>query len=173
MGWLHIQYPARIHAVHRRNSEIEISLRIRQGKTGEFGKELGSVTKSTYKAQANQDWKTFTYTHNVKHGSALDFSAKLDAPAGKYGPVIRNANGNFVFRDRPEKTVRFYGPNLVGTSQIPIKNSRRKWRTVLQASASTSSGFIITTTCFSTTRGKLRTDSTPRTWTSSTTWRAV
>lgn len=99
----------------------KISLRIRQGKTGEFGKELGSVTKSTYKAQANQDWKTFTYTHNVKHGSALDFSAKLDAPAGKYGPVTRNANGNFVFRDRPEKTVRFYGPNLVGTSQIPDK----------------------------------------------------
>ena len=99
----------------------KISLRIRLGKTGEFGKELGSVTKSTYKAQANQDWKTFTYTHNVKHGSALDFSAKLDAPAGKYGPVIRNANGNFVFRDRPEKTVRFYGPNLVGTSQIPDK----------------------------------------------------
>ena len=151
----------------------KISLRIRQGKTGEFGKELGSVTKSTYKAQANQDWKTFTYTHNVKHGSALDFSAKLDAPAGKYGPVIRNANGNFVFRDRPEKTVRFYGPNLVGTSQIPDKKLAEE-----MADRFASFGFNIIRfhhhddVLFDHT-GKLRTGSTPRTWTSSTTWRAV
>lgn len=99
----------------------KISLRIRQGKAGEFGKNLGSVTKSVYKAKADGNWKAFTYTHNVKPGSALDFSARLDAPAGKYGPVILNADGNFVFRDSPEKTVRFYGPNLVGTSQIPDK----------------------------------------------------
>ena len=55
---------------------------------------------------AGKDWKPFEYIRDIESGSAMDFSSRLDAPAGKYGPVaIRN--GHFEFRDRPGKPVAF------------------------------------------------------------------
>lgn len=62
------------------------------------------------------DWKPICHEKDVRPGSVLDFSANLDAPAGKYGPVVIR-NGHFEFRDRPGKPVRFYGTNLVDTAQ--------------------------------------------------------
>ncbi len=62
------------------------------------------------------DWKPIVYHKDFRKGSVLDFSNRLDAPAGKYGPPeIRN--GRMVFRDRPDIPVRFYGTNLCGFSQ--------------------------------------------------------
>lgn len=100
-----------------------LGFRIRHGKAGEFGQKLGSVEQAPYTAKAGAEWKAFEYHRNVLPGSALDFSAPLDAPAGKYGPVITGPNGQFVFRDRPEIPVRFYGANFVGDSQLPDKKT--------------------------------------------------
>ncbi len=60
---------------------------------------------------AGKDWQPIDFAKDVEPGSILDFSRRLDAPAGKYGPVIIR-NGRFVFRDRPERPLRFYGTNL-------------------------------------------------------------
>lgn len=65
----------------------------------------------------NADWKPIRQEKDVVPGSVLDFSGTLDAPAGKYGPVVVR-NGLFEFRDRPGVPVRFYGTNLVDTAQF-------------------------------------------------------
>ena len=65
-----------------------------------------------YYSAEGRDWKAMRYNRDVKPGSALDFSGLLDAPAGKYGPVTIDAAGRFVFRDRPDRPVRFYGTNF-------------------------------------------------------------
>ena len=62
---------------------------------------------------SGKDWKPFDYIRDAEPGSVMDFSGRLDAPAGKYGPaVIRN--GHFEFRDRPGEPVRFFGANICG-----------------------------------------------------------
>ena len=63
------------------------------------------------------DWQPIRLEKDVVSGSVLDFSGTLDAPAGKYGPVVVR-NGQFEFRDRPGMQVRFYGTNLVDTAQF-------------------------------------------------------
>ena len=65
---------------------------------------------------AGKDWLPVEYNGNTAAGSPLDFSVYLDAPAGKYGPVIVTEDGHFAFRDAPEKRIRFFGTNLVGSS---------------------------------------------------------
>ncbi len=65
----------------------------------------------------NADWKPIRQEKDIVPGSVLDFSGTLDAPAGKYGPVVVR-NGQFEFRDRPGVQVRFYGTNLVDTAQF-------------------------------------------------------
>ena len=66
--------------------------------------------------RAGNAWQPIVNHRNIRKGSILDFSNRLDAPAGKYGPVqIRN--GHLVFRDRPDTPIRFYGVNLCRTAQ--------------------------------------------------------
>lgn len=65
----------------------------------------------------NANWKPIRQEKDIVPGSVLDFSRHLDAPAGKYGPVVVR-NGHFEFRDRPGESVRFYGTNLVDTAQF-------------------------------------------------------
>ena len=65
----------------------------------------------------NADWKPIRQEKEMEKGGILDFSATLDAPAGKYGPVVVR-NGHFEFRDRPGVPARFYGTNLVDTAQF-------------------------------------------------------
>jgi len=58
------------------------------------------------------DWTPVTGdARRILPGSILDFSDRLDAPAGKYG-FARNRNGAIVFERRPGVPVRFYGVNL-------------------------------------------------------------
>lgn len=120
--WDGASYGMRLGFVPHSGTEIgkaEITFRLRSGKAGAFGPPLGSIVRPAYVAAPGEQWKPFTYHRNVEKGSALDFSARLDAPAGKYGPVIAGPDGRFVFRDRPETPVRFYGANFVGDSQLP------------------------------------------------------
>lgn len=65
----------------------------------------------SYVTQEDADWRTFEFSKDTVKDSAVDFSFLQDAPAGKYGPVIIR-DGKFVFRDRLDKPVRFFGTNL-------------------------------------------------------------
>ena len=65
---------------------------------------------------AGKDWLPLEFNGSTVAGSALDFSGYLDAPAGKYGPVIVTKEGHFAFRDAPEKRIRFFGPNLIDSA---------------------------------------------------------
>ncbi|MDQ0290781.1 hypothetical protein [Oligosphaera ethanolica] len=60
---------------------------------------------------ANKDWQPIDFAKDIEPGSVMDFSWRLDAPAGKYGPV-RIHNGRFVFSERPDQPLRFYGTNI-------------------------------------------------------------
>lgn len=64
---------------------------------------------------AGEVWREIPFYREIEKGSILDFSDTLDAPAGKYGPLIRRGD-KLVFRDRPETPVRFYGTNISGNS---------------------------------------------------------
>lgn len=65
---------------------------------------------------AGKEWQPIVYHKDFQKGSILDFSGRLDAPAGKYGPVVVKGE-KLVFRDRPDVPVRFYGTNLCKSSQ--------------------------------------------------------
>ena len=65
---------------------------------------------------AGKDWLPMEFTGKTVPGSPLDFSGYLDAPAGKYGAVIIDRDGHFAFRNAPDKRIRFFGPNLVGSA---------------------------------------------------------
>jgi hypothetical protein len=74
---------------------------------------------------SGKKWKKLDFKKQVKKGSALDFSGRLDAPAGKYGPVIVR-NGRFEFRDRAGEPVRFYGTNLCAQAVYPDRQWAEK-----------------------------------------------
>ncbi len=64
---------------------------------------------------ANSEWKTVDMSDvKVKPGSALDFSAYVEGPAGKYGKVITTPSGGLAFSGAPEREVRFFGFGLWG-----------------------------------------------------------
>lgn len=62
--------------------------------------------------RAGKEWLPVTFSRRTEPGSPLDFSGSLDAPAGKYGRVVADAAGHFVFQNAPEKRIRFLGVNL-------------------------------------------------------------
>lgn len=72
---------------------------------------------------AGKDYHPLDFDGTTVPGSPLDFSNLLDAPAGKYGPVTIDRNGHFSFRDAPEKRIRFFGTNLVDTSNYLDKKT--------------------------------------------------
>ena len=72
-------------------------------------------TRDAKPLEASPDWKPMTYSKDVEPGSALDFSCYLDAPAGKYGPVIAKGP-HLYFQNRPETPVHFLGTNLCSGS---------------------------------------------------------
>ena len=69
----------------------------------------------------NKEWKALTLKPDIEKGSALDFSAMQDAPAGKHGFLIVNKDGKFAFQNQPDKAIRFYGANIVGTANFLTK----------------------------------------------------
>ena len=77
--------------------------------------DIPRLEEAPYFIVAGEAWREIPFLKDTVKGSVLDFSDTLDAPAGKYGPLIRRGD-KLVFRDRPEEPVRFYGTNLSGTS---------------------------------------------------------
>lgn len=63
---------------------------------------------------AGEDWIPLQLELEIEPGSALDFSGMglQDAPAGKHGWLMTDADGRFVFEQQPDRPVRFYGVNL-------------------------------------------------------------
>ena len=86
---------------------------------------LGKTFRPEYIIKAGKEYSKAVNALDVKKGSVLDFSHRLDAPAGKYGRVTVK-NGRFVFEKKPDTPVTFYGTNLVGTSQIDTKEHCEK-----------------------------------------------
>ena len=69
-------------------------------------------------AREGVDWVRFDYTRDIVPGSALDFSVRLDAPAGKHGWL--NAVGDhFEFERLPGVKQRFYGVNVCMSMNVP------------------------------------------------------
>jgi len=67
---------------------------------------------------ASKDWRPLEFPkRELQKGSALDFSCLLDAPAGKYGPVVIR-DGRFEYEAKPGLQARFYGVNLCFTANF-------------------------------------------------------
>lgn len=62
-----------------------------------------------------KEWQPVKFDRTTKPGSPLDFSAHLDAPAGKHGRVIIDDNGHFILEKSGER-IRFLGVNICSTS---------------------------------------------------------
>lgn len=71
---------------------------------------------------AGEKWLPLNFQSNTVKGSPLDFSFIQDAPAGKYGRIVPNKNGDLVFEKEPEKKIRLYGVNLVGDALFLTKS---------------------------------------------------
>jgi hypothetical protein len=63
-------------------------------------------------------WRPFKMSLDVVPGSALDLSAMLERPAGKYG-FLTARDGHFYFEKAPDKRVKFYGTNLCYSANFP------------------------------------------------------
>lgn len=73
-------------------------------------------------------WKAFPFpqTAGVIRGSALDLGAEPRRPAGAYGRVIVNRDGDFAFETKPEESIRFYAalfPNAI-VQPVPMLGKR-------------------------------------------------
>ena len=76
------------------------------------GRPPQKIQETEHVVRAGEKWVPIPSSFGIQPGSVLDFSGMQDAPAGKYGFVCVR-NGHFEFENRPGKTVRFYGVNLV------------------------------------------------------------
>ena len=95
---------------------------LKAGETYQFSLETRGIdaigsNPDGYRIRANDEWVPVKDTTDVKAGTALDFSAAgwIDAPAGKYGRVIRQGD-HFEFEKKPGVKQRFYGVNLCFTA---------------------------------------------------------
>ncbi|TYP76730.1 family 16 glycoside hydrolase [Paenibacillus methanolicus] len=73
------------------------------------------LTASAAPIVADSTWKAIDTTLAVAPGSALDLSDMNPTPAGDKGFVKIDADGDYYFTDEPNKKVKFYGTNLVGS----------------------------------------------------------
>lgn len=80
---------------------------------------LERPVEKPYVITEGKDWTKIQPARAIRKGSPLDFSRFLHKPAGKYGFVIINKNGRFVFENRKEERIRFLGTNLCQTALFP------------------------------------------------------
>lgn len=76
---------------------------------------------SSYVITAGEKWIPMKFSSKTVPGSPLDFSAMLDAPAGKYGFLRTAPDGTFRFENSPEQPVRFHGMNLFRRANFPTR----------------------------------------------------
>lgn len=68
--------------------------------------------------EEGDDWVACDFTRDIEAGSALDFSARLDAPAGKYG-WLKAVGEHFEFEGLRGVPQRFYGANVCMGLNVP------------------------------------------------------
>lgn len=85
---------------------------------------------------AGKDWLPLDVELDIEPESALDFSKLVPwhAPAGSLGRLRTTPDGHFVFENRPNEPVRFYGVNLCFsahyiTHEQADRLAERLWRT--------------------------------------------
>lgn len=76
--------------------------------------------------EAGEDWVPYDYALEIEPGSAFDFSAMNDAPAGQYGRLLATPAGTVRFADQPDEDVRFWGVNLVFEANFPDRGHADK-----------------------------------------------
>ncbi len=74
--------------------------------------------KTAFTVENGPRWLPIEFSGTTAPGTPLDFSIYRDAPAGKYGRMIVNKEGHLVFENAPEKRIRLFGPNLVGSANF-------------------------------------------------------
>ena len=84
-------------------------------------RSLGDVDVPPYIINEGKEWAAVDNRQDVIPGSALDFSGSCVTPAGTKG-FMTVRDDKFCFEKEPDKPVRFYGTNLVGTSQVISKD---------------------------------------------------
>ena len=77
----------------------------------------------------NEVWKPFPFPElfGVVPGSALDLGKEERTPAGAFGRVIVNRDGNFAFEQKPETPVLFFSalfPNVFIQPQTPKEGEK-------------------------------------------------
>ncbi len=86
----------------------------------------GASARKPYVVSQASGWKELDFQCKVEPGSILDFSGMaLDAPAGKYGPVVIR-DGHMVFKGRPREPQRFLGINLCFKANYPTKEEAER-----------------------------------------------
>lgn len=88
-----------------------------------FEKEVNTnALIKEYITAPGEEWIVLESTQDIIPGSPLDFSTQLDAPAGKYGHVVKSSNGHFVFEGKKDTPIRFVGTNLCFSAQYLNKS---------------------------------------------------
>ncbi|WP_337103813.1 cellulase family glycosylhydrolase [Paenibacillus sp. YIM B09110] len=73
---------------------------------------VGLWGQSTAHADETATWLPIDTAPMIVKGSALDLSGLNDVPAGKYGFIQQDVNGNYNFERTPQKKVKLYGANV-------------------------------------------------------------
>ncbi|OAM87270.1 glycosyl hydrolase family 5 [Termitidicoccus mucosus] len=77
---------------------------------------IAAARAATFTVVAGPDWAPYAHSVEIAPGGVFDYSALLDAPAGKHGALRATPAGHFEFENRPGERVRFWGPNLTFTA---------------------------------------------------------
>lgn len=77
----------------------------------EVAQTTAGGTARRYVVTEGPEWAALPHFEGLRAGTALDFSASLDAPAGKYG-FARAVGGRMEFEELPGVAQRFCGANL-------------------------------------------------------------
>lgn len=79
-----------------------------------------TAREKPYIVTADDKWIALPMTQDVLPGSMLDFSFMTNAPAGKFGRIIPNNQGHFVYENKPDTRIKLIGTNLCfGANYMP------------------------------------------------------
>lgn len=83
---------------------------------------FNTVIMKDFVRKADRQWLPLNFKNKVIPGSPLDFSfLKNDAPAGKYGQVVKAADGTLTFEKAPDRRLKLFGVNLCFSANYPTK----------------------------------------------------
>lgn len=85
---------------------------------------FSTVAMKNIVRKIDREWLPLDFRNKVVPGSPLDFSfLKNDAPAGKYGHVVKASDGTLTFEKAPGKRLKLFGVNLCFSANYPAKET--------------------------------------------------